>query len=30
MCKALSHEIRIMEVRLVHKSGGRRAVGRSR
>ena len=30
MCKALSHEIRIVEVRLIHKSGGRRAVGRSR
>ena len=27
MCKALSHEIRIVEIRLVHKSGGRRAVG---
>jgi cyclic pyranopterin monophosphate synthase len=30
MCKALSHDIRIVEVRLIHKSGGRRAVGRSR
>jgi cyclic pyranopterin phosphate synthase len=30
MCKALSHDIRIMEVRLLHKSGGRRTVGRSR
>jgi cyclic pyranopterin phosphate synthase len=30
MCKALSHEIRIAEVRLLHKSGGRRTVGRSR
>lgn len=30
MCKALSHEIRILEVRLIHKSGGRSAVGRSR
>ena len=29
MCKALSHEIRIVEVRLIHKSGGRRAVGRT-
>ena len=28
MCKALSHEIRIVEVRLLHKSGGRRRVGR--
>jgi len=27
MCKALSHEIRIVEVRLVRKSGGRRNVG---
>lgn len=27
MCKALSHDIRIVDVRLVHKSGGRRAVG---
>ena len=26
MCKALSHEIRIVEVRLVKKSGGRRTV----
>ena len=30
MCKALSHDIRILEVRLIHKSGGRRTVGRSR
>jgi cyclic pyranopterin phosphate synthase len=30
MCKALSHDIRILEVRLVRKSGGRRSVGRSR
>jgi cyclic pyranopterin phosphate synthase len=30
MCKALSHEMRILQVRLVHKSGGRRAVGKSR
>ena len=30
MCKALSHEIRIVEVRLLHKSGGRRNVGKSR
>jgi cyclic pyranopterin monophosphate synthase len=30
MCKALSHDIRILEVRLLHKSGGRRTVGRSR
>jgi cyclic pyranopterin phosphate synthase len=30
MCKALSHDIRIVEVRLLHKSGGRRAVGRRR
>ena len=30
MCKALSHEIRIVEVRLLHKSGGRRAVGKAR
>ncbi len=29
MCKALSHRIRIAEVRLLHKSGGRRAVGRA-
>ena len=29
MCKALSHDIRILEVRLLHKSGGRRRVGRS-
>jgi cyclic pyranopterin phosphate synthase len=27
MCKALSHEIRIVDVRLVRKSGGRRDVG---
>jgi cyclic pyranopterin monophosphate synthase len=27
MCKALSHEIRILDVRLRHKSGGRRDVG---
>lgn len=30
MCKALSHEIRIVEVRLIHKSGGLRAVGPAR
>jgi cyclic pyranopterin monophosphate synthase len=30
MCKALSHDIRIEGVRLLHKSGGRRAVGRPR
>jgi cyclic pyranopterin phosphate synthase len=30
MCKALSHEIRIVAVRLLHKSGGRRTVGRPR
>ena len=30
MCKALSHEIRIVEVRLVRKSGGRRNVGAAR
>ena len=30
MCKALSHEIRILEVRLIHKSGGRRKVGTPR
>jgi cyclic pyranopterin monophosphate synthase len=30
MCKALSHAIRIVDVRLIHKSGGRRLVGRSR
>jgi cyclic pyranopterin monophosphate synthase len=30
MCKALSHAIRIADVRLLHKSGGRRTVGRSR
>lgn len=29
MCKALSHQIRISGVRLVHKSGGRRRVGRA-
>ncbi|MDE2219170.1 MAG: cyclic pyranopterin monophosphate synthase MoaC [Gammaproteobacteria bacterium] len=28
MCKALSHEIRISELRLLRKSGGRRDVGR--
>ena len=28
MCKALSHEIRISAVRLLHKSGGRRTVHR--
>ena len=28
MCKALSHQIRILEVRLLRKSGGRRTVGR--
>ncbi len=28
MCKALSHEIRIADVRLLLKSGGRRSVGR--
>ncbi len=27
MCKALSHDIRIVEVRLLRKSGGRRRVG---
>jgi cyclic pyranopterin monophosphate synthase len=27
MCKALSHEIRISELRLLRKSGGKRAVG---
>jgi cyclic pyranopterin monophosphate synthase len=27
MCKALSHDIRIMDVRLIYKSGGRRDVG---
>ena len=27
MCKALSHEIRISEVKLVHKRGGKRDVG---
>jgi cyclic pyranopterin monophosphate synthase len=30
MCKALSHEIRIIEIRLLRKSGGRRVVGGSR
>ena len=30
MCKALSHEIRIIDVRLLHKTGGRRTVGRAR
>jgi cyclic pyranopterin phosphate synthase len=30
MCKALSHDIRIVEVRLIRKSGGRRSVGESR
>ena len=30
MCKALSHEIRILEIRLLHKSGGRRAVSKAR
>ena len=30
MCKALSHEIRILEIRLLHKSGGRRTVGKAR
>jgi cyclic pyranopterin phosphate synthase len=30
MCKALSHDIRITEVKLLHKSGGRRAVGKRR
>jgi cyclic pyranopterin phosphate synthase len=29
MCKALSHDIRIVEIRLLLKSGGRRAVGRA-
>src|SRR5258706_5790660 len=29
MRKALSHDVRIVEVRLLHKSGGRRRVGRS-
>jgi cyclic pyranopterin phosphate synthase len=28
MCKALSHEIRVSAVRLLHKSGGRRTVHR--
>ena len=27
MCKALSHDIRILDIRLLRKSGGRRAVG---
>jgi cyclic pyranopterin phosphate synthase len=30
MCKALSHDIRIIEVKLLHKSGGRRTVGKRR
>lgn len=30
MCKALSHDIRIVEVRLLRKSGGRRTVGARR
>jgi cyclic pyranopterin monophosphate synthase len=30
MCKALSHDIRILQVRLLSKSGGRRTVGRPR
>ena len=30
MCKALSHDIRIVEIALLHKSGGRRSVGRAR
>ena len=30
MCKALSHEIRILDIRLRHKSGGRRKVGTGR
>jgi cyclic pyranopterin phosphate synthase len=30
MCKALSHEIRISGVRLLHKSGGKRRVGTGR
>ena len=30
MCKALSHEIRILDVRLIQKSGGRRSVSRPR
>jgi cyclic pyranopterin phosphate synthase len=29
MCKALSHDIRILDVRLLRKSGGRRRVGRA-
>jgi cyclic pyranopterin phosphate synthase len=28
MCKALSHDIRIERIRLLSKSGGRRAIGR--
>jgi cyclic pyranopterin phosphate synthase len=30
MCKALSHQIRISGVRLIHKSGGKRRVGTAR
>ena len=30
MCKALSHQIRIIDIRLLQKSGGRRAVGKAR
>jgi cyclic pyranopterin phosphate synthase len=30
MCKALSHDIRITGVRLLHKSGGKRRVGTAR
>jgi cyclic pyranopterin monophosphate synthase len=30
MCKALSHQIRISAVRLLHKSGGKRRVGVAR
>jgi cyclic pyranopterin monophosphate synthase len=30
MCKALSHDMRIIEVKLLHKSGGRRDVVRRR
>jgi cyclic pyranopterin phosphate synthase len=30
MCKALSHEIRISDVRLLDKSGGRREVRKGR
>jgi cyclic pyranopterin phosphate synthase len=30
MCKALSHQIRISGIRLIHKSGGRRPVGAAR